>query len=437
MNRKKWRRALALILSAVMLLSMTAFAAEDTGDVPDYADRESWAYFELGEDTGIDIFLICPVVDTRSERNAFDLNEKLKSRFVNALDMEKGIYEETGRLFSPYYRQMSLNAYKLPEEERQQARKIACGDVFAAFQWYLEHENGGRGLILAGFSQGAEMCLELMKEYFGGDSAQACALRDKLIAVYAIGWSFTEETTAAYPQIIPAKGETDTGVVISFDCEDGSLTDTLVNPAGKKALSINPLNWKTDGTPADKSFNTGAVMSTGAEPIPALCGAYIGERGELVVTDVSAADYPPGIDIFPEGSYHIYDYMFFFTNLKENVAARAKVWRKARTASFSDVENGAWYAGAVRYAFENGLMLGTGKNTFSPGRELSRAQLVTILWRAAGEPAADAQIPYADIEDGKWYSEAVRWAAAEKIIDREGSFGPEDAVLRNEAIYLL
>ena len=98
---KKWRRAFALILAAFTLFSVSAFAAEDTGEMPDYADPDSWAYFELGEDTGVDIFLICPVVDTRSERNAFDLNEKLRSRFVNALDMEKGIYEETGRLFSP------------------------------------------------------------------------------------------------------------------------------------------------------------------------------------------------------------------------------------------------------------------------------------------------------------------------------------------------
>jgi hypothetical protein len=46
-------------------------------------------------------------------------------------------------------------------------------------------------------------------------------------------------------------------------------------------------------------------MGAGAEPVEALCGAYIGSRGELVVTDVSALDYPPGLDIFPEGSYHL------------------------------------------------------------------------------------------------------------------------------------
>ena len=62
-------------------------------------------------------------------------------------------------------------------------------------------------------------------------------------------------------------------------------------------------------------------------------GAYIGERGELIVTDVTAADYPPGLDIFPEGAYHLYDYMFFFTNLKENVAMRTAIWSAQRNPS--------------------------------------------------------------------------------------------------------
>ena len=138
-------------------------------DALDYSAAENWAYYELGEDQAVDVFLICPTVDTRSETNSFDLNDKLKDKFIYALDLERGIFEETGRLFSPYYRQMSINAYTLPEAERDNAKEIAYGDVSAAFRWYLDNENDGRGIILAGFSQGGEMCLELLKEYYGGD----------------------------------------------------------------------------------------------------------------------------------------------------------------------------------------------------------------------------------------------------------------------------
>ena len=180
------KRMLCLLLAAYMMLTLAACgnkpAPEETVpentalsgtteastlDALDYSAPENWAYFELGEDKETDVFLICPTVDTQSETNSFDINETLKAQFLYALDLEKGIYEDVGRLFSPYYRQMSMNAYKLSEEERSQAREIAYQDVSSAFRWYLDHENEGRPLILAGFSQGSQMCLELMKEYSG------------------------------------------------------------------------------------------------------------------------------------------------------------------------------------------------------------------------------------------------------------------------------
>lgn len=432
---RKVKRILAILLALAILLPAAAYAAEPE-ETLDYSAPENWAYFEADKDKDVDVFLICPTVDTRSETNSFDLNDKLKKNFIYALDLERGIYEDTGRLFAPYYRQMSMNAYKLDEQERALAQEIAYKDISEAFRWYLDNENNGRGLILAGFSQGGQMCLELLKEYYGGESMEAQALRSNLIAVYAIGWSVTEKMTAEYPQIIPAQGKTDTGVVVSFDCEDGTLSDTIVIPEGTKALSINPLNWKTDGTVADRELNAGAVMGLGADPVPALCGAYIGDRGELVVTDVSPQVYPAGIDIFPEGSYHIYDYMFFFTNLKNNVAERAQYWRTGMP--FKDVAAGTWYTPAVSYVYEKGLMNGTGNDTFSPAAELTRAQLVTILWRMAGKPVVNYIMPFSDVEAESWYTEAVRWAAAEKLIDSEqGAFGPAEVLRRDETAMLL
>ena len=321
-------------------------------DPLDYADPQNWAYYGLGEDRPVDVFLICPTVDIESERNSLEINDKLRESFAYALDLEKGIYEETGRLFSPYYRQMSINAYRLPEEEFGQAESIAYRDISDAFRWYLDNENDGRGLILAGFSQGSEMCLKLLEEYFGTESAEAEALRGQLITVYAIGWRVTEEMTEQYPQIVPASGEDDIGTVVAFDCEDGTLTGTIVIPEGVRTMSINPLNWKTGDTPADKILNKGAVMGTGAEPVPGLCGAYIGRRGELVVTDIEKEDYPPGLDIFPEGAYHVYDYLFFFTNLKENLAVRAQAWMEAQDAG----QSGAAEAAKLQEIRERGML---------------------------------------------------------------------------------
>ena len=326
----KKRNLIRLAATAVIIIAVLLAGCRKDPDAivspVDYSQAENWAYLGLGEDRDADLFLICPTVDMNDEFNMAIDDEETRAGFYGALNMERGIYEDSARMFAPYYRQAAMKVYGLDRSEWEQYMEIAYSDISAAFSWYLENENDNRPIILAGFSQGGEMCLELLKEYYGGDSAEAQALREQLIAVYSIGWMVTEEMTSDWPQIVPATGETDTGTVICFDCEDGTVSETIIIPAGMKALSINPLNWKTDGTPADKSLNRGAVFEAGGEPIPALCGAYIGEKGELVVTDVTAADYPPGLDIFPEGAYHLYDYMFFFTNLKENVAARTAAW---------------------------------------------------------------------------------------------------------------
>ena len=141
----------------------------------------------------------------------------------------------------------------------------------------------------------------------------------------------TEEELEEYPHLRFAAGEDDTGVIIAFNSEAEDVTDSLMIPAGMRTLAINPLNWKTDGTPAGKEENLGACFTDYSgeivTEIPQLTGAYIDpERGALKVPDVSPDDYPPGLDIFSEGVYHLYDYQFFYRNLQENVGERVQAY---------------------------------------------------------------------------------------------------------------
>jgi len=117
----------------------------------------------------------------------------------------------------------------------------------------------------------------------------------------------------------------DTGVIISFNSEAEGIQSSLIVP--DKTLGINPLNWRSDSTPAAASENSGAVFTdySGAivKQVPNLTGAYLDpDRGTLRVTGVSPADYPPILDIFQEGVYHLYDYQFFYRNLEQNVKER-------------------------------------------------------------------------------------------------------------------
>ena len=71
---------------------------------------------------------------------------------------------------------------------------------------------------------------------------------------------------------------------------------------------------------------------------------------------------------------------------------------------FSDVAAGAWYAEAVEYCVDNGLMSGTSATTFSPGAAMSRAMLATVLYREAGSPAVTGSAAFTDVADGSWYA---------------------------------
>lgn len=79
---------------------------------------------EIFEDEA-DVFLICPTVDTKDENNMSMTDEKNRKHFLGALNMERGIYEDNARLFAPYYRQASLKAWTLDEEEREECLALA------------------------------------------------------------------------------------------------------------------------------------------------------------------------------------------------------------------------------------------------------------------------------------------------------------------------
>ena len=108
-----------------------------------YAYPESWAFYAVGEDRYADIFIVAPTVDNRDEYNMTFDDDNL-FRFKRALNMQKGLYEDSLRMFAPYYAQMSFKAFELPKAEFRPYKEIAYEDVSEAFRYYLEHENQGR-----------------------------------------------------------------------------------------------------------------------------------------------------------------------------------------------------------------------------------------------------------------------------------------------------
>lgn len=107
---------------------------------------------------------------------------------------------------------------------------------------------------------------------------------------------------------------------------------------------------------------------------------------------------------------------------------------------FTDIPENAWYHDAIDFMVEEGFMLGMGKNTFEPELPLTRAQLVTVIYRIAGSPEVDtSEIPFTDIPEGEWYTGAVIWAAENGVVNGypDGTFLPENEITREQIAAIL
>lgn len=119
---------------------------------------------------------------------------------------------------------------------------------------------------------------------------------------------------------------------------------------------------------------------------------------------------------------------------------RAKGCPAPKTAcAFGDVPTDAWYARAVGWAVEQGITNGTSKTCFSPDRIVTRAEMVTFLWRASGKPASSYRPGFRDVEAESYYHTAVCWGAENRIVMGSGKqkFEPNQSCTRAEAVTFL
>ncbi len=111
----------------------------------------------------------------------------------------------------------------------------------------------------------------------------------------------------------------------------------------------------------------------------------------------------------------------------------------AWTNPFTDVKTGDWYYDAVKYASQNGLFNGTTATTFGPNTDMTRAMLVTVLYRLEGKPTVTGTNTFTDVKSGEWYTDAVLWANANNIVGGYGNglFGTNDSVTREQMALIL
>jgi hypothetical protein len=311
---------------------------DTTPKQPDYSQDFSWVSKPERLDKPVDVFYVYPTIYVGKEPKNMDIADpELRANAKGLLTAQAGVYSPSANLFAPFYRQESAALQSMEaanggkDAYQDPAFQIGEGDVERAFDYYLENLNPDRPFILASHSQGTMATISLMRKRFNDPE-----LQKRLVAAYLIGYSVTKDDLKKHPWMKLAQGETDTGVIITYNTEGKDAGPSPVLFPG--ASVINPLNWKTDSTPASRDANIKAHFFNDAtgeliEEIPNFAGAYIDtEKGVLIVTDMKTpkSDKIDFVNMgrWSKGVFHRFDYAFWYDNLKENVKKRIDAYLK-------------------------------------------------------------------------------------------------------------
>ena len=250
---------------------------------------------------------------------------------------------------------------------------------------------------------------------------------------------YRKDGAAVTPNVY-APGEYD----IAISCAGTNPNYTVTCVKGKLTVYINPSSLPDvyNVTVAPTSHGSVSVSpsnaSQGVTVTVTVTPAEGYELASLTVTDES------GNKIAVKGSGNVYTF-----TMPDSCVTVTATFRAGSAAcdggadcplrAFNDLDVNAWYHDGIHYCLENGLMDGVDNALFAPNASLTRAMLVTILWRVEGRPVVNYYMPFTDVDGGAWYAEAVRWAASEGIVNgvTDTSFAPDDPITREQLAAIL
>jgi hypothetical protein len=325
--KKLWLFVIVLCFS----LTMTGYASES--QAVDYSQSAHWLSLPKVADKAVDVFYLYPTawhkVD-EGEPNVCKIDNPIMLKQAKIiLGQQATAFETVGNIYAPYYRQGDA-AYilSLPYAERDKfVGGIPAGDATAAFDYFIKHYNNGRPFILAGHSQGSMILRIILADYM----AKNPDVYKRMIAAYVIGYSVTEEYLAANPHLKFARGPDDTGVIISYNTQAPVISGTngVVLPG---AIAINPITWTRGETPASAEQNLGSILLTasgevGAKNVMNIADARVSKaRGVVICSTANVKIFAPGDALFGKGVFHGWDYPFYYNNIRENAANRARIF---------------------------------------------------------------------------------------------------------------
>ena len=246
----------------------------------------------------------------------------------------------------------------------------------------------------------------------------------KAIKFTLAGKDYLKGSIAAGSRYSMTTSETSGNTEYTFTYVGGGSSSSISAPT---TYAVN-VNAATNGAVAadKKTASKGTTVTVTASPSK----GYVVDAVKVVDKD--------GKDVAVTGKDG--KYVFTMPGSAVTVTGTFKAETPAPVAlPFTDVKSGNWFYDAVQYAYAQGLMTGTSATTFAPNGTMNRAMIVTVLYRLEKSPAVTGASKFTDVPAGQWYSDAVAWAAANKIVNGydETTFGPMNAVTREQMAAIL
>jgi len=322
-----------LLLSIALLVIFTLAACEGSSGPPpqptDYSQAAHWLSLPVVTEK-VDIFYLYPTAWTSTDPDnphvcAID-EPSMLIKAPEAFARQATAFETVGNIYAPFYRQdngSSINRLEV-------IAGIPTSDAVAAFDYYIKHFNNNRPFILVGHSQGATILNNLLAGYMKDNPD----VYSRMIAAYVIGHPITAAYLADNPHLKFATGPDDTGVIISYNTQaDYFFTQAPpipTNPVlyGMVGRVINPINWKTDETYADKSESLGSFMpdhSLVLQTMPHYADAQIDIAHGVLVCSTAEEPFISDLETlagFPKGVYHSFDIPLYYYDLRANAQNR-------------------------------------------------------------------------------------------------------------------
>ncbi len=331
------------------------FAESALSPAPDYGRTESWVAhprlpgnpalwtpegFAPAPRPAASVFFASPTAWLgRSRWNAPLDDPETNDRLESFTRMQASLFNGVADVWVPRYRQASFGGFLSPSADSEKALDLAYSDVERAFDAFLAALPADRPVILAGHSQGSRHILHLLK-------ARRAALGDRLVAVYAAGWSVALPEDLALTGIPACEGAGQSGCLLSWQsfAADGEIAKALAGfaavpdlsgkPLGDRPmLCTNPLTGGNGAANADR--NAGMLVKEAL--VPRRVGARCDATGLLLI-EPAPADIGPFV--LPGGNYHVYDYGLFWANLRADAEARLSAHAEARFGPDSEDEAG-------------------------------------------------------------------------------------------------